>query len=90
MNPTLMDILQCPECTSPQLGLVTAEQKDGEIWLAVIVCKACKRWYPVINGIPHMLPDEMRQSEDKAFVSSNGHRFPGLNLSVNPPHYSEV
>ncbi|MDP6460031.1 MAG: Trm112 family protein [Candidatus Hydrothermarchaeota archaeon] len=26
----------------------------------VLVCVDCKRWYPIIDDIPHMLPDDLR------------------------------
>jgi|TARA_B100001964_G_scaffold245771_1_gene335850 uncharacterized protein YbaR (Trm112 family) len=30
----------------------------------VLICIACKRWYPIIDDIPHMLPDELRDDLD--------------------------
>lgn len=27
----------------------------------VLVCTECNRWYPIIDDIPHMLPDELRE-----------------------------
>ncbi|MEM0178528.1 MAG: Trm112 family protein, partial [Fervidicoccaceae archaeon] len=36
-----------------------------EIKTAVLYCRKCGRWYPVINGIPHMLPDYIRKDEKK-------------------------
>jgi uncharacterized protein YbaR (Trm112 family) len=27
----------------------------------ILLCSKCKRWYPIINGIPRMLPDEFRE-----------------------------
>jgi uncharacterized protein YbaR (Trm112 family) len=41
----------CPKCSG---GL---EEIEGE----VLVCTECKRWYPIIDDIPHMLPDELRE-----------------------------
>lgn len=36
---------------------------------ALIGCKKCHRWYPVIETIPHMLPDDLRNAdEDVAFL----------------------
>ena len=26
----------------------------------VLICSKCNRWYPVIDDIPHMLPDDLR------------------------------
>lgn len=43
-------------------------QKCGEklekIKGEVLVCIDCKRWYPIIDDIPHMLPDELRDDLD--------------------------
>ncbi len=41
---------KCPKCNS-ELDIIKGE---------VLICKNCKRWYPVIDDIPHMLPDELR------------------------------
>jgi uncharacterized protein YbaR (Trm112 family) len=27
----------------------------------VLLCRTCSRWYPIIEDIPHMLPDELRE-----------------------------
>jgi len=27
----------------------------------VLLCKSCGRWYPIIDDIPHMLPDDLRE-----------------------------
>ncbi len=40
----------CPKCGEK------LEAIKGE----VLVCVDCKRWYPIIEDIPHMLPDELR------------------------------
>jgi uncharacterized protein YbaR (Trm112 family) len=40
-----------------------------EVDEALIGCKKCHRWYPVIETIPHMLPDDLRNAdEDVAFL----------------------
>lgn len=31
---------------------------------AVLICPSCGRWYPVIDTIPRMLPDELRSARD--------------------------
>ncbi|UCH03833.1 MAG: hypothetical protein JSW05_09585 [Candidatus Thorarchaeota archaeon] len=71
MKPWLMEILICPmkECRS-ELHLDVFEkhtaQVDGkdfeEIDEALITCTNCNRWYPVIGGIPCMLPDDLRMT----------------------------
>ncbi|MCD6085109.1 MAG: Trm112 family protein [Desulfurococcales archaeon] len=44
-----------------------------DIVAAVLVCPECSRWYPVINGIPLMYPDDRRthprvQEREKEFL----------------------
>ena len=34
-----------------------------EIVTGVLYCNKCGRWYPIINTIPHMLPDYIRKKE---------------------------
>jgi uncharacterized protein YbaR (Trm112 family) len=77
-----MDILACPvsDCRSElQLEVytshdVTADGEDiEEIDEALITCPKCGRWYPVIDGITCMLPDDLRMDgkqriEETAFL----------------------
>ena len=64
-----MDILACPErdCRSElQLEVYTSHNVESEgddieeIDEALITCPKCGRWYPVIDGIACMLPDNLR------------------------------
>ncbi|RLG47137.1 MAG: Trm112 family protein [Thermoproteota archaeon] len=48
-----------------------------EIVKGVLRCPECGRWFPIIEEIPHMLPDELRDSkEDIAFLRENQDRLP--------------
>lgn len=58
-----MDILACPMCKHHPLKLHVFEEKE-EIVEGLIVCPACNRWYPIVDEIPSMLPDELRSSEE--------------------------
>ena len=42
---------------------VETSMHEGEksIRTGLLLCGRCKRWYPIINGIPRMLPDEFRE-----------------------------
>ena len=43
---------------------------EYEIEDAIIRCPKCKRWFPVFENIPQMLPDEVRDSEaDQQFLN---------------------
>lgn len=45
----LLEILACPMCKQK------VELKGEEL-----ICVACGRRYPIVEGIPYMLPDELR------------------------------
>lgn len=44
--------LDCPDC-------IKREASEG-----VIKCSKCGRWYPIIEEIPHMLPDDLREGKE--------------------------
>ncbi|RLF14677.1 MAG: Trm112 family protein [Thermoprotei archaeon] len=35
-----------------------------EVVTGVLVCSQCNRWYPIIEEIPRMLPDDLRDKEE--------------------------
>ena len=48
-----------------------------EIIEGVLRCPECGRWFPIIEEIPHMLPDELRNSkEDIAFLRKYQDKLP--------------
>lgn len=90
MKHWLMDILACPvsDCRN-ELTLevyrshnLESEGKDvEEIDEALIRCPKCGRWYPVIDGIACMLPDNLRidgkqRIEETAFLERWKDRVP--------------
>ncbi len=75
----LMDILACPaeDCKGElQIDVYESHMLDSggeqveEIDEALIVCSKCGRWYPVIDGIVCMLPDEMRLEQKQRHVET--------------------
>ncbi|MHA2233027.1 MAG: Trm112 family protein [Candidatus Hodarchaeales archaeon] len=64
----LMEILACPICKFEDLQLYVFEESD-EIDSGLIFCSNCKRYYPIQDTIPRMLPDSLRkQKEDIVFL----------------------
>ncbi len=47
LDPELLKILACPVCKTP----LTYEEGSSEL-----LCAACGRRYPVVDGIPDMIP----------------------------------
>lgn len=58
-----MKILACPVCRHSPLNMKVFHGKE-EVVEGLIFCKKCNRWYPIIDEIPIMLPDEMRNGAD--------------------------
>ena len=59
MRPDLMDILVCPECKG-KLDLAVEREDKDEIVAGILTCEACGATYPIVDGIPNMLPLAMR------------------------------
>jgi len=66
----LLDILACPIDKYYPLKLIDINSKDDIIIDGVLLCSKCNRYYPIIDEIPVMLPDELRKyNEDLEFLS---------------------
>lgn len=61
MRPDLLDILACPLCKGA-LTLVAAREEDGEIVAGTLACDACDEAYPIVDGIPDLLPPDLREA----------------------------
>ena len=80
-----MDILACPIDKSYPLELLVFEEKE-EISSGIITCPKCNRWYPIIDEIPHMLPDELRElNEDLPFLQKWKEKIPANILQDGKP-----
>lgn len=59
MRPDLLDLLACPLCKGP-LALAVEREEEGEIAAGTLACDACGESYPIADGIPDLLPPELR------------------------------
>lgn len=59
MRHDLMEILVCPLCKG-DLVLTIDREEGGEIMEGQLVCNACNETYPIEDGIPNMLPPDLR------------------------------
>jgi len=85
----LLDILACPICKHHPLELYVFEEQI-EIDEGLLVCTSCNRWYPIIEAIPHMLPDELRDGKDDLpFLKKWKAKFPKTTLTKGKP-FSET
>ncbi len=61
MRPDLLDILACPLCKGA-LTLAAAREEGGEIVAGTLACAACDEAYPIEDGIPDLLPPDLREA----------------------------
>ncbi len=64
MRRDLLDILACPMCKHHPLDLLVFREGE-EIEEGILFCPSCYRWYPIIEAIPHMLPDDLREEGEE-------------------------
>ena len=63
MKKELMKILACPRCKG-ELKLEVMVEDGDEIISGRLDCAACKLSYPIEDGIPNLLPPELRSDEN--------------------------
>ncbi len=54
-----MDILACPICKG-ELELRVESEAEDEVLQGSLVCHGCDETYPIEDGIPNLLPPQMR------------------------------
>jgi SAM-dependent methyltransferase len=62
--------LRCLGCMSHLESSTFAARKEGEVWSGVLICcnSNCRIWYPIIRGIPRILPEALRAVMTRQFV----------------------
>jgi uncharacterized protein YbaR (Trm112 family) len=61
MNPSLLKKLCCPIDKHDLASKVFVQHENGDIIEGLLTCPDCRRYYPIIYGIPIMTPDEYRE-----------------------------
>ncbi len=88
MNKTMIDILACPIDKNYPLELFQIKEKNNIISEGVLFCSKCSRFYPIIEEIPIMLPDELRDKKQEIeFLKQFRDRLPEKIITkANPWH----
>jgi len=77
MNRKLLEILACPIDKHFPLELVELTSKGEIVSEGVIFCSKCSRFYPIVEEIPIMLPDELRDKiKDIEFLKKYQNTLP--------------
>ena len=61
MRQSLMNKLCCPFDKQDLELKVFAQETSGNITEGMLTCNHCKRYYPIVYGVPIMSPDEYRE-----------------------------
>ncbi len=88
MNKSMMNILACPIDKSHPLELFEISTKGEIVSEGVLYCTKCSRFYPIIEEIPIMLPDELRdKKQEMEFLKNNKEQLPEKIITkANPWH----
>ena len=90
----MLDILACPIDKYYPLELIEIDTTEDEIINenvireGILFCSQCSRFYPIIEEIPVMLPDELRDKEkDIQFLQKWQEKIPSKIIkNGNPWH----
>jgi uncharacterized protein YbaR (Trm112 family) len=86
----LLDILACPIDKHYPLELFDLKAEADLIVDGVLVCSSCNRFYPIIDEIPVMLPDDLRnRNEDLEFLTKYKDRLPEKVIHQGKPYHLE-
>jgi len=88
MNKTMMNILACPIDKNHPLELFEINEKKDIISEGVLFCQKCSRFYPIIEEIPIMLPDDLRDKKQEIeFLKNYKDKLPEKIITMaNPWH----
>ena len=84
----MMDMLVCPIDKQFPLELYETQSKQEVVLEGALFCSKCTRFYPIIEEIPIMLPDELRdKKQDMDFLQKNKQTLPQKIIKdANPWH----
>lgn len=86
MKRSMLDILACPIDKHYPLELYDLDAAGDAVKEGVLFCTKCSRYYPIIDEIPVMLPDELRNKErDMGFLEKWKSKVPEKVLRQGNP-----
>lgn len=89
MKRRLLDLIVCPICKG-ELICTVFKEIDKEITEGILTCD-CGRWFPIIDGVPRLLPDSLLTSfltKHRDFVERYKQQTPKTTGLTNHEDYS--
>lgn len=88
MNKSMMEILACPIDKHHPLELFVVGGREETVSEGALYCPECSRFYPIIEEIPIMLPDDLRDREQEmGFLAEHKRLLPEkITRHANPWH----
>jgi uncharacterized protein len=86
MRQSLIDKLCCPFDKQDLQLKIFVKDLEGNIKEGMLTCQHCKRYYPIVYGVPIMSPDEYREPQletpllQKWEEKFNGNLFLGFRI----------
>ncbi len=86
MKKSMIDILACPIDKHYPLDLVEISSEGQNVKEGLLLCGKCNRYYPIIDEIPVMLPDELREKKrDVEFLQKWQSKIPDKVIKQGNP-----
>lgn len=85
----MMEMLACPMDKHHPLELYEIDGNNNDIILeGALYCTECTRFYPIIESIPVMLPDDLRdRKQEMGFLERHAESLPDkITSSAKPWH----
>lgn len=77
MKKKMMEILVCPIDKHFPLEIFESNSNEDLVIEGALYCSECSRFYPILEEIPILLPDELRdKKQDIDFLKNNMKKFP--------------
>lgn len=77
MKRNMMEILVCPIDKHYPLEIFESNSNGDLVIEGALYCSECSRFYPILEEIPIMLPDELRdKKKDLEFLKNNKNILP--------------
>lgn len=90
MNKKMLDILACPIDKNYPLEIYEMKTEGDTIIDGAFFCSKCSRFYPIVDEIPIMLPDELRnKDEDMKFLKQWKDKLPSKIINDGKPWHLE-